>query len=144
YTDSATGGVFTGSTAPQSPEWTTNAGKVPRFFVRLNIPCGGPPVYGTIELYEKESAITDVYLTSWTMVGAAQVTNAGPGTYVVQIPWSNIVNISQPPSTGQDYCVVARFVSNDDPMFWERIDPAPGATAGDNVKFNNNVAQRNI
>jgi hypothetical protein len=149
YTESAANGQFTstatdGGTPHQSPDWTTNAAKVPRFFVRLNIPCGGPPVSGVIELYQKESTTTDVYLANWTLIGTAPVTNAAAGEYVVQIDWSGIVNIPQPPSAGQDYCVVARFVSNDDPMFWERIDPDPGATAGNNIKFNNNVAQRNI
>lgn len=146
YTDFATGGVFTGSTTHQSPDWTMNPSKTPRFFVRLNIPCG-PPVSGTIELYQKFSTTADVYLIpNWIMIGnPAQVTNAGPGSYVVQIDWPNMfVDIPVSPGPGQDYCVVARFASNDDPMFWERITPASGATAGNNVKVNNNIAQKNI
>jgi hypothetical protein len=145
YPDSATGGVFTGNTAHQPPDWTMNPAKAPRFFVRLTIPCG-PPVSGMIELYQKPATTADVYLTpNWTIIGTAPVTNAGPGTYVVQIDWPNIYpDIPTSPGPGQDYCVVARFVSNDDPMFWERITPTPGATAGNNIKFNNNIAQRNI
>lgn len=149
YTDSASGGVFVGSTAHQSPDWTTNSARTPRFFVRLNIPCG-PPVSGTIELYQKGATTADVYLTpNWKMIGSpAPVTNAAAGVpYVVQIDWLNMSAASQipvSPGPGQDYCLVARFVSNDDPMFWERTTPTPGATAGNNIKFNNNIAQKNI
>lgn len=147
YTDSATGGVFVGSTAHQSPDWTTNPARTPRFFVRLNIPCG-PPVSGTIELYQKVSTTADVYLMpNWKMIGTpAPVTNAAAGVpYVVQIGWPNMAaDIPVSPGPGQDYCLVARFVSSDDPMFWERTTPTPGATAGNNIKFNNNIAQKNI
>jgi hypothetical protein len=146
YTDSASGGNFNGNIAHESPDWTSDPTKTPRFFVRLNIPCG-PPVSGTIELYQMVSTTADIYLTNWKMIGTpATVTNTIPGQpYVVQFNWTNMAaDIPAPPIAGQDYCLVARFVSNDDPMFWERIHPAPGATAGNNIKFNNNIAQRNI
>jgi hypothetical protein len=148
YDASASGGLYSGPTGPLADEpadWTTDPTKVPRIFVRVRNKGCGTAAAGTVEVYCIPSTTVDVWNTSWTYVGSASVLAFSGPEYVCQIPFSNIGTFPNPGTASVDYCFVARFVSANDPMFWEELalPVTPYTNSGHHIKYNNNYAQDN-
>lgn len=70
------------------------------------------------------------------------------GEAVVHIPWANVPNpqlySSWPPNEIHHFCILARIVSNEDPMYSELIGNSSNNVLAHNISYNNNVAMKNI
>lgn len=61
---------------------------------------------------------------------------------VVALPWNNLPNPADYSSINQEpwhFCLLSRIISNDDPMAYSET-----SVLGYNVRFNNNIAQKNV
>ncbi|TCB98527.1 hypothetical protein E0H26_09160 [Micromonospora zingiberis] len=101
-------------------------------FVKLRNP--GPYGTGTstgvLHLYRTTPGGGAVWPTHWTQIGAVSVV-AAAGVTTVTIPWTGV------PGPGH-FCLLARWVSDSDPMTFE------GPDISTNTRYNNNIAWRNV
>ncbi|GIJ31506.1 hypothetical protein [Micromonospora sediminimaris] len=101
-------------------------------FVKLRNPgpSGSGSVNGVLQVYRTTPGGGAVWPIHWTRIGAASVA-AAPGVTTVTIPWKGV------PGPGH-FCLLARWVSNSDPMTVE------GPDISTNTRSNNNLAWRNV
>ncbi|MEV4666115.1 hypothetical protein AB0J85_29765 [Micromonospora echinofusca] len=85
---------------------------------------------GTILVYRTTPGGGAAWPGAWTQIGAMAVP-VYPGVTSVTIPWDNV------PGPGH-FCLLARWVSPNDPMTFE------GPDIGVNTRHNNNIAWRNV
>jgi hypothetical protein len=103
-------------------------------FVNLNTPgpYGGTDTEeGYLEVWRTVPGGGAIWPGGWTQIGWKAVPVASPGVTTVVIPWDNV------PGPGH-YCLVARWVSPNDPMNFE------GPDININTRHNNNIAWRNV
>lgn len=85
-----------------------------------------------VELYYANASLGLSWPAQWTLIGTVTLpTIAAGGTHIAQAPWF-------PPGTGH-YCLIARIVSDCDPM-----TTPEGTDINANVRANNNLAWRNV
>ncbi|WP_229402496.1 hypothetical protein [Micromonospora okii] len=95
-------------------------------------PYAGPVVeHGRIEVWGSPSASGSAWPGDWTRIGWQSVPSY-PGTTKVTILWPKV------PGPGGHYCLIARWISPNDPPTFESPD------IGVTVRHNNNFAQRNM
>ena len=85
---------------------------------------------GTINVYRTTPGGGAAWPGAWTQIGAMAVP-VYPGVTTVTIPWNGV------PGPGH-FCLLARWVSPNDPMTFE------GPDIGVNTRNNNNIAWRNV
>ncbi|WP_433393617.1 hypothetical protein [Micromonospora sp. KLBMP9576] len=85
---------------------------------------------GTIWVYRTTPGGGAAWPGAWTQIGAMAVP-VHPGVTTVTIPWDGV------PGPGH-FCLLARWVSPNDPMTFE------GPDIGVNTRHNNNIAWRNV
>ncbi len=139
----------------QNPEYDPN--NPPFIYVRItNKGCGVSPDNAQLKLYWAKANTFFNWPTYWTgyvengliMSGeftpvTIPVVAAGEET-VIEIPWNNMPNpnLYEPMNSNSDkwhFCLLARIVSTDDPMFNEVDGPI-----NPNVRNNNNIAWKNL
>ncbi len=142
-------GLFPGNDVHQSPlSETTNW-----VYVKVkNLSPTETMQYGRVHLYFAKGSTGLGWPAQWTnnyisgvvygdYIGQANVVGLAPGnTVIVEIPWDNVPD----PSVYNDpdahhFCLLARFVSGDDPMTFAEITPVY-----DNTQNNNNIAWKNL
>lgn len=88
---------------------------------------------GTLELYFANADVSLDWSSAWTQIDAIPVTSfAAHTTRVIEFPWTT-------PASGGHYCLVARWVSLNDPMA-----TAETTDINANVRANNNLVWRNL
>ncbi len=94
---------------------------------------GTAPISGAkVQLWFANASLGLTWPAQWNLIGTYSLPTLNPGDdHLAQASWF-------PPGTGH-YCLVARIVSNDDPMA-----VAEGANIAANVRANNNIAWRNV
>ncbi|WDZ85816.1 hypothetical protein [Micromonospora cathayae] len=98
---------------------------------RNNGPYAGPVVEsGVIEVFRTPSSGGSAWPDDWVQIGWMAVPSY-PGVTTVTIPWDDV------PGPGH-FCLVARWVSPNDPMTFQSPD------IGVTVRNNNNIAWRNV
>jgi hypothetical protein len=106
-------------------------GGVPNF-VYVKLHNGGLPTSGELELHFADASTGLAWPGDWTLIASTPVAAfAGNTTRVVEVPWT-------PTLTGHA-CLLARWVSPDDPMTHPE-----GPNIGVNVRNNNNIVWRNV
>ena len=94
---------------------------------------GGATAAGNLELYWANASTSLTWPAAWQLLTTIPVGSfASHSTRVVEAQWSDL------PATGH-YCMVARWVSASDPM-----TNAETSDIGYNVRYNNNIAWRNL
>ena len=120
-----------GSTVHENPEF----GQVNYVYARLRNsgPNAGPAdITGRVYLYWAYAATGLSWPSDWNLIGIAPVPDlAAGGSINVSVPWD-------PPGTGH-YCLLARWISDQDPITF-----AEGSNINTNVRNNNNLAWRNV
>lgn len=87
---------------------------------------------GTVEVYYSKASAGLCWPASWTLAGTVGITNVPAyGWSLAAVPWF-------PPGLGH-YCLLTRIVTPDDP-----ITLTTPACIEDYVRFNNNIAWRNV
>ncbi|MFG1955681.1 hypothetical protein [Micromonospora sp. NPDC048830] len=101
-------------------------------FVKLRNPgpYGSGTDSGVLRVYRTTPGGGAVWPIHWTQIGAANVI-VPAGTTTVTIPWNGV------PGPGH-FCLLARWVSQTDPMNFE------GPDVSINTRYNNNIAWRNV
>ncbi|WP_327038242.1 hypothetical protein [Micromonospora maris] len=101
-------------------------------FVKLRNPgpYGAGTSFGTLHVYRTTPGGGATWPAHWTHIGAATVA-APAGVTTVTIPWTGV------PGPGH-FCLLARWVSDTDPMVPE------GPDISTNTRQNNNIAWRNV
>ncbi|RIV41233.1 hypothetical protein [Micromonospora radicis] len=101
-------------------------------FVKLRNagPYGSGTSSGVLQVYRTTPGGGAVWPTHWTQIGAVNVV-AFAGVTTVTIPWTGV------PGPGH-FCLLARWVSDSDPMTFE------GPDISTNTRHNNNIAWRNV
>ncbi|MFD9905758.1 hypothetical protein [Streptomyces sp. NPDC059063] len=103
--------------------------------VTLNNPGPGAPagnVFGNLKLYYTALGGAANWPGDWNDINTIAGLTVPPGQTTVILPWPNV------PGPGH-FCLLARWVSNDDPMTF-----AEGANTVTNTKNNNNIAWKNL
>ncbi|MEU4570282.1 hypothetical protein [Micromonospora sp. NPDC023956] len=103
-------------------------------FVKLRNPGPyGSPVLeeGYLEVWRTNPGGGAIWPDHWTQIGWRTVPVAAPGVTTAIIPWDNV------PGPGH-FCLVARWVSFNDPILVE------GPDININTRYNNNIAWRNV
>lgn len=102
-------------------------------FVNLRYPGpggGSTPTTGTLHLYRTSPGGGSAWPGGWTLIGTA-TTSVPVGGTTVRITWNGV------PGPGH-FCLLARWVSDDDPMAPE------GPVTTTNTRNSNNIAWRNV
>lgn len=91
---------------------------------------------GKLELHVADASISLAWPTSWTRIASISLELGGHETRIVEQEWNSVPD---PKSGSTHYCLIARWVSETDPMH------APeGEDIGTNVRENNNIVWRNL
>ena len=101
-------------------------------YVYVKLHNGGAATNGTLEVWAADASTGLNWQTNFTQIGSRPVPSiAGNTTQILEIPWT-------PPYSGH-HCLVARWVSTDDPM------AMPETTDINlNTRANNNIVWRNL
>ncbi len=127
-------------------------GQVNWVYVKLKNIGSGTLNNGKVYLYFSKAGTGFTWPSSWINnyingvaygdeIGWVSVSNIAPGgTVTVEIPWGNVPDPNDYNDSEADhFCLMARFVSSEDPMTFPE-----GSNAGTNVRNNNNSTQCNI
>lgn len=106
-------------------------------FIYVKTHNGGEPVQrGNLELHIADASVSLTWPTSWTRIASIPLELRGHETRVVEHEWNSVPD---PRSGSTHYCLIARWVSETDPMHTPE-----GEDIGTNVRENNNIVWRNL
>jgi len=106
-------------------------------WVYVEMQNGGGKIHGDLELYFANASVSLTWPAGWTLIPATLANPATPVDFspmssrVVEVPWT-------PPLDGH-FCLLARWVSQADPM-----EVAETQDIESNVRNNNNIVWRNV